>query len=427
MKNLRPNIALYAMIAVVAVLSLLVLFRLREQFDRNLQGRVGDLQRVFSSRTLLKSPSDSRITFAEIEAEVSKYENRGDFGDIIIEKRLGETLHTVYPFYLPALQAAGLVGKDASVVRAEGSPWRRLLSPHVERQLNLISDGEVLGRMRVDVNMTPLRTVSLVIWAMGAMLAVSLAFLAGQFRRQEKVISATTVELEEKRRELVRLERLSLAGQLSANILHDLKKPVLNIRNEADEALHPHEGYEPESPPNIFKRMREQADFFLSVLRDGGYDRFVRSSEEREYVDINDLLERSLALVRYEQGSVQIERQFGSNLPAVLAVPVRLIQVFSNLIMNACQAMEGRGQLKITTTAIGESQVQVQLEDTGPGIPPDKLEKIFEPFFTTKAAGQGTGLGLYIAKDIIQELGGQIHVESRPGRTEFTVLLPAAK
>src|SRR5690606_20707715 len=113
-------------------------------------------------------------------------------------------------------------------------------------------------------------------------------------------------------------------------------------------------------------------------------------------VDVNDLLERSLALVKYEQGSVEINRHYGPELPAVLAEPVRLIQVFSNLVLNACQAMEGKGTLTIISDTTADNNVRVQIVDTGPGVPPEKAGRIFEPFFTTKPVGQGTGLGLYI-------------------------------
>ena len=425
----RRNAVVYAVMALLIVLSLAILFRLRQQFENTLQARIADLQRVFSNRALLKAPADYKITFAEIELEAAKYENRGDFGTLIISKRFGESNHVVYPFYYPALKSLSLPMPKASEAerRRRDMGWfEKLMADFRQMELPLVSDREQLGSLFVEVNHGALRTVSIVIWALGAMLAASLAFFASQFRSQEKVISATTVELEEKRRELVRLERLALAGQLSANILHDLKKPVLNIRNETDEALHPISNSPVEAPATIFGRVREQADFFLSVLREGGFDRFVRSQEEREYVDANDLLDRSLALVRYEQGSVEIVRQYADSLPALLAEPVRLIQVFSNLILNACQAMEGQGKLTITTSVNESGDVGVELEDTGPGIPQAQLDHIFEPFYTTKAAGQGTGLGLYIVRDIINELGGEISVESCPGRTRFLIRLPAS-
>jgi signal transduction histidine kinase len=424
----RGNIVVYAVIAVLTVISLVVLFRLRGQFESALNGRVNDLQRVFSSRTLLKTPSDPKIVFGEIEAEAAKYENSGEFGALWVAKAFGTDQRIVYPFYYPAIDAAGIADPHVAPLTDNGN--RGILEQFISRnemvELPLMSQGDRLGTLYVQVNYGALRTVSVVIWTLGGMLATSLAFLATQFRRQEKVISATTIELEEKRRELVRLERLALAGQLSANILHDLKKPVLNIRNEAVEALHPVNAESPVEPaPSIFSRIREQADFFLTILKEGGFDRFVRAQEELEYVDINELLDRSVALVRYEQASVQITKSFAAELPSVLAEPVRVIQVFSNLILNAYQALDGRGTLELTTWR-QDSQVVVQITDSGPGIPKEQLDQVFEPFYTTKAPGEGTGLGLYIVQDILRELGGSIELNSEPGKTSFRMMFNAA-
>lgn len=419
----RGNSVVYGLMALLAVLSLVVLLRLRDQFETTLTNRVNDLQRVFSSRSLLNTPADHRIIFSDIEAEVAKYENRGDFGFIWIAKAFGNAQRIVYPFYYPAIETAGIADPhtENSSHPVRSGIFERLVSRKHLIELPLIADNDRLGTLYVQVNHGPLRTVSIVIWALGAMLATSLAFLATHFRRQEKVISATTIELEEKRRELVRLERLALAGQLSANILHDLKKPVLNIRNEAVEALQPADSsVSLETPPQVFTRIREQADFFLTILKEGGFDRFVRAQEEREYVDLNELLDRSVALVRYEQASVVITRQYAQDLPAILAEPVRIIQVFSNLILNAYQAMQGHGDLFLKTSREAGAVV-VEVIDSGPGIPRELVEQVFEPFYTTKAPGQGTGLGLYIVRDIIRELGGDITLQSEPGRTVFTM------
>lgn len=424
----RGSLLVYGLIAILAIISLVILFRLRSRFDATLTDRVNDLQRVFSSRELLKTPADENINFYEIESEVAKYENRGDFGEIRIAKIIRGQEHVVYPFYYPALATAELsfpTDRHEITDKENKGWWQKLIHARVLVVRPLVSGDEHLGTLYVEVNEAPYRTVSLVIWALGAMLAASLAFLATQFRRQEKVISATTIELEEKRRELVRLERLALAGQLSANILHDLKKPVLNIRNEADEAITPFENNSsPEPAPSIFARIREQADFFLSMLKEAGFDRFVRSGEDNEYVDINDLLNRSIALVRYEQASVQLRRDFAPDLPPILADPVRLIQIFSNLVLNAYQALGGRGSVHITTSKT-DDRVIVEIADNGPGIPDDLRQNIFEPFFTTKPPGQGTGLGLYIVRDIMRDLGGDITLESTPGRTHFRLTFPA--
>jgi signal transduction histidine kinase len=97
--------------------------------------------------------------------------------------------------------------------------------------------------------------------------------------------------------------------------------------------------------------------------------------------------------------------------------------VWTNLIHNAAQAMSHRGDLSIETK-VEDGDVQVAIQDSGPGIPADVLPRIFEPFFTTKGKGEGTGLGLSICMRIVEKHGGTMRVESEPGRTRFTIRLP---
>lgn len=110
-------------------------------------------------------------------------------------------------------------------------------------------------------------------------------------------------------------------------------------------------------------------------------------------------------------------------VPEILCYPDELNQVWTNLVHNAVQAMHGEGQLEIAVFQ-QENQVVVQMTDTGCGVPEEIRERIFEPFFTTKTAGEGSGLGLDIVKKIIEKHAGQITLESRPGRTTFSIFLP---
>jgi signal transduction histidine kinase len=121
----------------------------------------------------------------------------------------------------------------------------------------------------------------------------------------------------------------------------------------------------------------------------------------------------------------EVVRRFG-DIPLVACSPSQINQVFLNLITNAAQATEdGTGTIILTTRRSGVREVAVDVEDNGRGIAAEDLPRIFDPFFTTKDVGQGTGLGLSIAYKIVQEHGGRIDVESRPGKgTRFTVTLP---
>ena len=139
--------------------------------------------------------------------------------------------------------------------------------------------------------------------------------------------------------------------------------------------------------------------------------------------DLTEGLETTLTILHNElRYGISVERKFAP-LPKVAVFADELNQVWTNLIHNAVQAMQGHGRITIETFRDGE-EVGVRISDSGPGIPTEILPRIFEPFFSTKPRGEGTGLGLGIARKIIEKHGGQIAVQSRPGLTTFTVLLP---
>jgi signal transduction histidine kinase len=121
---------------------------------------------------------------------------------------------------------------------------------------------------------------------------------------------------------------------------------------------------------------------------------------------------------------VTVKREYAQDLPRIEAYASELNQVWTNMIDNAVDAMNGKGEIKIKTYQ-KDQEVVVEIVDNGPGIPEDTQSRIFEPFFTTKAPGHGTGLGLHISHDIIvNRHHGQLTVESKPGETKFRVVLP---
>lgn len=149
-------------------------------------------------------------------------------------------------------------------------------------------------------------------------------------------------------------------------------------------------------------------------------------ASEQQLADINEGLESTINIVWNEiKYKAELVRKFGE-IPRINCHLGQLNQVFLNLLVNAAQAMDDRGQITVAT-ACEDGQVVITIADTGAGIPPDKLGRIFEPFFTTKEVGQGTGLGLSIAYDIIQNHQGSIKVESEVGRgTTFIIHLPVS-
>jgi signal transduction histidine kinase len=141
-------------------------------------------------------------------------------------------------------------------------------------------------------------------------------------------------------------------------------------------------------------------------------------------VDVHQGLDNTLIILRSKMKEIHVVRDYAADLPRITAYGSELNQVWTNLIDNAIDAMDGKGQITIRTRRSG-SEVVVEIEDEGPGIPAEIQPKIFDPFFTTKEPGKGTGLGLNITYNIIVEKHrGAVNVDSEPGRTVFQIRLP---
>ncbi|MCA1740686.1 MAG: cyclic nucleotide-binding domain-containing protein, partial [Actinobacteria bacterium] len=145
-----------------------------------------------------------------------------------------------------------------------------------------------------------------------------------------------------------------------------------------------------------------------------------------QQVDVHEGLENTLIILKHKlKAGVQVNRDYGANLPHIEAYASELNQVWTNLIDNAIDAMDGSGEITLRTSARGTSSIVVEICDHGPGIPPEIQDRIFQPFFTTKPQGVGTGLGLHIVYNIIVDKHhGRVEVESQPGMTCFKVNLP---
>ncbi|HEY1822090.1 MAG TPA: ATP-binding protein [Trebonia sp.] len=143
-----------------------------------------------------------------------------------------------------------------------------------------------------------------------------------------------------------------------------------------------------------------------------------------QVVDVHDLLSSTLLMMSAKLNGITVVKQYDKTLPKIPAYAAELNQVWTNLIDNAAQAMNGAGTLTIRTDLDGDC-VLVEIGDTGPGIPADIRDRIYEPFFTTKPVGEGTGLGLDIAwRIIVNKHHGDLSVESVPGDTRFQIRLP---
>ena len=145
-----------------------------------------------------------------------------------------------------------------------------------------------------------------------------------------------------------------------------------------------------------------------------------------QQVDVHEGLENTLIILKHKlKAGVQVNREYSANLPRIEAYASELNQVWTNLIDNAIDAMDGSGEITLRTSARGASSIVVEICDNGPGIPPEIQDRLFQPFFTTKPQGVGTGLGLHIVYNIIVDKHhGRVEVESQPGMTCFKVSLP---
>lgn len=219
-------------------------------------------------------------------------------------------------------------------------------------------------------------------------------------------------------------EKMAELGKLSAGMVHELNTPLSVIVSAAQMILRE------EQLPEFVKEMVERID--LEAQRLSHFTRSLLSFSRRDEdtdaeADVNQVLQEVMAFLKYEaqKRSITVIEEKDYDLPAVAADGNRLKQVFINLIMNAFQAMEEGGTLLLKTSLADDASVEIQIADTGVGIAAEKVERIFEPFYTTKAVGEGTGLGLFVTRSIVEVLGGRIRVKSVVGEgTTFTLHFP---
>ena len=221
-------------------------------------------------------------------------------------------------------------------------------------------------------------------------------------------------------------EKMAELGRLSVGMVHELNSPLSVIASAVQLILR-----EDDVPPAIHEMMeRIDAEIHrLSQLAKGVLS-FARNGDEAEpdpETDVNQVLREVTTFLRYEarKRRITIIEELEHDLPCIASDRNRLKQVCINLMMNSFQAMDNGGALLIRTYTKSDNSVRIDIADTGCGIPPERIEQIFDAFYTTKKAGDGTGLGLFIVREMIQLMHGRIEVASREGEgTTFTIMLP---
>jgi PAS domain S-box-containing protein len=238
-------------------------------------------------------------------------------------------------------------------------------------------------------------------------------------------------ELNRLEQQVMQSEKLAAMGQMMAGVAHELNNPLTAIlavsdmlREHAEDPSHRHQ------LELMHQQARRAADIVQDLLS------FARPPAPRKgRVQLADVLRRALHLHEYSlrRNNVAVDYLPERGIPDVVGDANQLIQVFLNLVVNAEQAIRevrdaGTIRVRMGRGAAGEPTVWASIQDDGPGIAPEIMEKIFDPFFTTKRPGRGTGLGLSISMAIVREHGGDIDVQAAPGGgAVFLITLPAAR
>ena len=252
-------------------------------------------------------------------------------------------------------------------------------------------------------------------------------------------------ELRSVQLQLIEAEKMKSIGRLAAGVAHEVKNPLAVI-TMGIEYLRREPFSNDSNIPGVLDDISSAVGRADQVIH-GLLDFSAPKKLDMKEIDLNVIIEQSLVLVRGEMhgDGFEVVKNLDANLPRVKLDGIKIGQVFINLFTNAIHSMDGGGTLSVRTFArqlagvgpnvgdsrsesfrVGETVVAAEIDDTGPGIPEDKLHKVFDPFFTTKPTGKGTGLGLTVSKTIIDLHGGTIDIANRPeGGARVTVMFRA--
>jgi len=255
-----------------------------------------------------------------------------------------------------------------------------------------------------------------------------LDYLADSFNTMAQALKRRDDQLKEyTRKRIMESERLALIGQLSANVAHELNNPLQGIVTFSHLLLEDSDfdGQQREFVETIVGQANRSRDIIRGLL-----DFSRQRKPDKTYCDINQVLGECLSLLENQANfhNIEIVRDFQVDIPMAIIDPSQIERVFINLIINASEAMDGKGLLNLSTrTNEAQDYIEIKVSDNGQGISEENIHKIFDPFFTTKDVGHGTGLGLAISYGIIKSHRGTISVESEVGiGSTFLIRIPVS-
>jgi two-component system NtrC family sensor kinase len=244
-------------------------------------------------------------------------------------------------------------------------------------------------------------------------------FMAAALKKRDEQLREFTT------RRIMESERLAHIGQLAAGVAHEINNPLQGIVTYSHLLLE--RATIGNGTRESLEKIVQQAERCRGIIR-GLLDFSRQRKPDKRLSSVNRVLEECVSLVDQQSLflNIRMVKQLSPDLPPVLMDPSQIQQIFMNMLINAAEAMNGTGQLTLTTRFVAaDSAVEVRFTDTGHGISDVDRDRIFDPFFTTKEVGHGTGLGLAISYGIIKEHKGTIAVESQVGKgTTFTIRLP---
>jgi len=269
--------------------------------------------------------------------------------------------------------------------------------------------------------------------------------LERQVEEHTKNLEKTNAELENALKtlkqtqvQLIQAGKMAAIGELAAGVAHELNNPLGGILGYCQFALEKITqkplkeltGEDITTYSQYLKDIEQQSKRCKAIIQ--SLLKFSRASVKQNFepTDVNTILKETFIFAKHqlEKHKVELEEKL-SSLPRIIGNASQLQQVFTNLILNAIQAMPDGGNLTVSTRVSEDKKaLEISFADTGEGISEENLSKVFEPFFTTKKVGQGTGLGLSVSYGIVKDHGGNIEVESAVGEgTTFIVVLPCRK